>query len=304
MVVFTADWHINLRKDKVPSTFQYKRWYSLIKQLKANNLPMIIGGDIFDKYPTLEELSLFVKLVTEYDNSVVIYDGNHEARNKRDTFFTELKDILAPLSNLTIITEFSSIEVGNLNFDVLPYNQLGDLGSITPNNKHLLTHVRGDIPPYVKAETNLDYFQAWEKVFAGDLHATEMTQRNINYPGEPMTINFGKTSRTRGYFLVDESFNHEFVPLELPQLINKTIYDKKDAVETDYDLTLYTLVGDKKKARDANSDLIKSVITETNEDAVFMESSAENELYFYLKEVLGVEDVNRLVSKAIEVFEP
>ena len=47
----------------------------------------------------------------------------------------------------------------------------------------LFTHVRGEIPPHVKPEVDLDRFEDFPIVFAGDLHAHSNSQRNIVYPG-------------------------------------------------------------------------------------------------------------------------
>ena len=55
---------------------------------------------------------------------------------------------------------------------------------------YLFTHVRGEIPPHVVPEVDLERFDKFKTVFAGDLHAHENTQRNIVYPGSPMTTSF------------------------------------------------------------------------------------------------------------------
>jgi len=44
--------------------------------------------------------------------------------------------------------------------------------------------------PHVKPEVDLDRFEDFPVVFAGDLHAHSNTQRNIVYPGSPMTTSF------------------------------------------------------------------------------------------------------------------
>ena len=59
--------------------------------------------------------------------------------------------------------------------------------------KPLFTHVRGEIPPHVKPEVDLDRFEDFPVVFAGDLHAHSNTQRNIVYPRSPMTTSFHRT---------------------------------------------------------------------------------------------------------------
>jgi len=51
-ILFTADWHINLRKRHVPKEFQVDRYRKLFDELaKIECDTMVLGGDIFDKIP-------------------------------------------------------------------------------------------------------------------------------------------------------------------------------------------------------------------------------------------------------------
>ena len=69
----------------------------------------------------------------------------------------------------------------------------------------LFTHVRGEIPPHVKPEVDLDLFNDFPVVFAGDLHAHSNTQRNIVYPGSPMTTSFHRKEVETGYLLINSN---------------------------------------------------------------------------------------------------
>ena len=93
-------------------------------------------------------------------------------------------------------------------------------------SKPLFTHVRGEIPPHVKPEVDLDRFEDFPVVFAGDLHAHSNTQRNIVYPGSPMTTSFHRNEVQTGYLLINPS-NWRWIwePFELPQLLRKTVSD-------------------------------------------------------------------------------
>ena len=71
-------------------------------------------------------------------------------------------------------------------------------------NKPLYTHVRGEIPPHVTPEVDLDRFNDFPVVYAGDLHSHSNTQRNIVYPGSPMTTSFHRDVVKTGYLLIDE----------------------------------------------------------------------------------------------------
>ena len=104
--------------------------------------------------------------------------------------------------------------------------------------------MRGEIPPHVLPEVDLDLFEKFKVVFAGDLHAHENTQRNIVYPGSPMTTSFHRSKVQTGYLLIDEDWSWKWEPFCLPQLIRKTVTDPNDMVPTDFDHTIYELEGD------------------------------------------------------------
>ena len=60
-ILFSADWHINLRKKNVPIEWakdRYTQFFSQIHEIEKTVDYHIIGGDIFDKIPTLEELNV------------------------------------------------------------------------------------------------------------------------------------------------------------------------------------------------------------------------------------------------------
>ena len=81
-------------------------------------------------------------------------------------------------------------------------------------SKPLFTHVRGEIPPHVKPEVELDRFEDFPVVFAGDLHAHSNTQKNIVYPGSPMTTSFHRKEVKTGYILINPgAFTHTSVAI-------------------------------------------------------------------------------------------
>ena len=64
------------------------------------------------------------------------------------------------------------------------------------------THVRGEIPPHVKPEMDLELFAKYDLVLAGDLHSYENSQKNILYPGSPVTTSFHRHNVDTG--IIDE----------------------------------------------------------------------------------------------------
>ena len=50
---------------------------------------IFIGGDLFDRVPSMDELSLYFDFVRGVTIPTIIYDGNHEATRKNNTFFSK-----------------------------------------------------------------------------------------------------------------------------------------------------------------------------------------------------------------------
>ena len=185
----------------------------------------------------------------------------------------------------------------DLGFGILPYTELHKKGIIEHFDvkKPLFTHVRGEIPPHVKPEIDLDDLSEFPVVFAGDLHSHSNTQRNIVYPGSPMTTSFHRSKVSTGYLLIDEnSWNWMWEEFKLPQLIRKTVTSTEEMVETDYDHTIYEIEGDiQELAAIKNSDLLdKKVVKRNTEATLIMEKdmSIEEELSEYLKYILGINE--------------
>ena len=294
MILFTADWHIKLGQKNVPRKWALARYREFFKQVHAIECDKhIIGGDIFDRLPSMEELQLYFEFIANVVVPTIIYDGNHEATRKNHTFLSFLTEATLRINPLVhIITE--SYESGD--FDILPYADLHKKGSIEQFNgeRPLFTHVRGEIPPHVKPEVDLDRFDKFPIVFAGDLHAHSNSQRNIVYPGSPLTTSFHRTEVTTGYILIPEDYLqwtwHEF---QLPQLIRKTVTSEEEMIATDYNHTIYEVEGDLQDlAKVKNSALLdKKVIRRTSETALELSSemTISDELAEYLLYILELD---------------
>ena len=94
MILFTADWHLKLGQKNVPVEWaknRYNKFFDQIAEIEERCSTHIIGGDLFDRLPTMEELELYFTFVANVTIPTIIYDGNHEATKKNKTFFTQLK---------------------------------------------------------------------------------------------------------------------------------------------------------------------------------------------------------------------
>jgi len=299
MILFTADWHIKLGQKNVPVSWAINRYNSFFEQIhsleKMCNMH-IIGGDLFDRSPSLEELELYFSFIKNVKVPTVIYDGNHEATKKNKTFFTQLKEVSREVNPLVQVVDISYID-NDTGFSILPYAELHKKDIIDHFPKHypLFTHVRGEIPPHVKPELDLDLLEDFPVVFAGDLHAHSNTQRNIVYPGSPMTTSFHRSRVSTGYLLInEEDWSWIWEPFDLPQLIRKTVQNEEEMVPTDYDHTIYEIEGDiQDLAEVKNSELLdKKVVRRSTEATLLLEKemTVQEELSEYLQFVLEIEE--------------
>lgn len=302
MILFTADWHIKLGQKNVPVSWALNRYNMLFRQIydleKECNMH-IIGGDLFDRLPNMEELELYFSFIRKVKIPTIIFDGNHEATRKNKTFFTQLKQVSRDINPLINVVDISYIDE-DLGYGILPYADLHRKNSIDHFDPRmpLFTHVRGEIPPHVKPEIDLELLEPFPVVFAGDLHAHSNCQRNIVYPGSPVTTSFHRNEVKTGFLLIDESKNwswkwKEFI---LPQLIRKTVTAPEEMLSTNFHHTIYELEGDiQDLASVKNSELLdKKVVVRSNESSLVLkkEMSITDELYAYLKNVLEINEEN------------
>ena len=314
MILFTADWHIKLGQKNVPLPWactRYQLFYEQVQEAidKHNVNTHIIGGDLFDRVPSMDELTLYFDFVKNCKVRTIIYDGNHEATRKNKTFFDNLKKVTNELNpHVQVITETYYED----DWAILPYADLHRKGSIESIDAAVVfTHVRGEIPPHVIPEVDLERFDKFKTVFAGDLHAHENTQRNIVYPGSPMTTSFHRNEVKTGYLVIDTNAHHfdedwcwTWHQFDLPQLIRKTVTSPDEMVQTDFHHTIYEIEGDVQDlAQIKNSDLLDKKVVKRETEATLSLSSEmtiSDELSMYLKEILSLDDTK--IKKLMGVF--
>jgi len=304
MILFTADWHIKLGQKNVPVSWACSRYQLFFEQVQEaidkHEVDLhIIGGDLFDRVPSMDELTLYFDFVKRTQVRTIIYDGNHEATRKNNTFFDNLKRVTNELNPLVeVITETYYED----DWAILPYADLHKKNSIeTIDAEYLFTHVRGEIPPHVMPEVDLERFDKYKTVFAGDLHAHENTQRNIVYPGSPMTTSFHRNIVKTGYLVIDTNTHHfdedwcwTWHEFDLPQLLRKTIEDPADMEQTEFHHTIYEVTGDVQDlAKVKNTDLLDKKVVRREVDArldLSGDLSMSDELVKYLQEILSLDD--------------
>ncbi len=296
-VLFSADYHIKLGQKNVPIEWAKNRYYSMFEQLHEleQHADMhVIGGDIFDKLPSMEELELYFEFIADCKCKTIIFAGNHEAAKKNTTFLTNLKTVSNKMNKyVTVLDTYLSIE----NMDFIPYNLLKEYHpqNIDFHGDILFTHVRGEIPPHVKPEVPLSLFERWKFVFAGDLHSHSNSQLNIVYPGSPVTTSFHRSEVDTGVIMLDsETLLWEWIKLEVPQLIRKTIKAGEEMPKTEYHHTMYEVTGDiSELGKVEHSELIDKKLVKRSTDCALIldpEATMQEELVEYLRYIVELND--------------
>jgi hypothetical protein len=309
-ILFTADVHIKLGQKNVPVDWARNRFQMFIEQfreMQADADLVIIGGDIFDRLPTMDEVELYFDFVESFTKPTLIYPGNHEMLKKDTTFLTYLKKSTHRLNPLvSMIDDYhENVEFG---VDIIPYNKLKDYEKHGYNfrGRILCTHVRGEIPPHVKPEVDLDIFNRWDIVLAGDLHSYENSQRNILYPGSPYTTSFHRSPVDTGAIILDATtLTHEWHKFKLPQLLKRTVsaQEAATATATEFDHTIYEVQGDMQELGDLeDSELIASKVIKRDTDSALMldpEMSLDAEVKEYLTYILELPEptVNKVLQE-------
>ena len=307
MILFTADWHLKLGQKNVPLEWARNRYYEFFNQVRKLEEDVelhIIGGDLFDRLPSMPELELYFDFISGVQVPTIIFDGNHEATRKNKTFFTQLKNASTKLNPLVEIIDYIDKREA---FSILPYSDLHKKWNPIIDldiRKPLFTHVRASIPPHVTPEIDLARLSQFPVIFAGDLHSHSNTQLNIVYPGSPMTTQFHRTVVKTGYLLIDDDWSWEWKEFKLPQLIRKTVTDPVDMIPTTYNHTIYELEGDVADLSGVkNSELLdKKVVKRKTEATLILDNdmSIEEELAEYLSYILELKE--ETVQQIIGIF--
>jgi DNA repair exonuclease SbcCD nuclease subunit len=305
MILFTADWHIKLGQKNVPVAWaknRYNMFFEQVHEISECVDMHIIGGDLFDRMPTLEELELYFSFIREVRVPTLIFDGNHEATKKNQTFFTNLAAVTKAINpRVEVLAETREYD----DFSILPYCDLHKKGHIEQLNKSkpLYTHVRGEIPPHVKPEVDLDRLSDFPIVYAGDLHSHSNTQRNIVYPGSPMTTSFHRSEVSTGYLLIDGT-EWSWKEFDLPQLLRKTVTSPNEMVPTEYHHTIYEIEGDLAELANVKSSelLDKKVVKRSSEATLLLDKgmTIQEELSEYLLYILELPETT--VKDVVGVF--
>ena len=255
-ILSSGDWHINLRKkkEKVPYDWQlnrFKKFFESVYSLEKSHDIHIVSGDMFDKKPEPDEMTLFLEFVHSLSIPTFFIPGNHCATKKGETFLEFfLRDKAFKNDLATIITKNTNIDILGTTFQFFPYGemQIDNLPEYIQDSV-LITHIRGEVKPHITAEYDFSKLAKWKLVLLGDLHFNhQYNNMPVFYPGSPMNVSFDR-DETRKYGVDSIDFNSvddysvKFIPLNLPKLIRRTVNAGEELVPGDYDHVIYEVVG-------------------------------------------------------------
>lgn len=273
-ILVSADWHIVLHKKRVPVQWQanrFREFFSKLYNLEKTHDIHIIAGDLFDRKPENDEVCLLLEFLNNVSIPTYIIPGNHEATKKGQTFlenFVEFNAVSNP--NINIYTKNTRTLIAGQGFQFYPYGemQLDNLPDYVPGDI-LVTHIRGCVPPHITAEYDFEKIRPWKLILLGDLHFAHRYQDfPAYYPGSPLNVNFDRDeAKDYGVYSLDftsiDKFRINFIDLELPRLLRKTISVGEPMEKDPINHVIYEVVGSLDKLSDVeNSELLDKKIVD------------------------------------------
>jgi DNA repair exonuclease SbcCD nuclease subunit len=253
-ILVSADWHINLHKKKVKynwSVNRFKQFFTQILELEQSHDIHIISGDIFDKKPEPDEICLFLDYINSVKIPTYIIPGNHEATKKGSSFLEHFCEHNAINNSLVhIFTKNTRIKVKDQQFYFFPYGEVETKNLLAHQpGEILVSHIRGEVPPHITEEFDFERLRPWNLILLGDLHFYHR-HRDFNawYPGSPLNTSFDRdTSRDYGVISIEFSsinqYKVNFINLDLPKLIRKTVKNKEQMKPDDKHYVIYEITG-------------------------------------------------------------
>jgi len=177
---------------------------------------VIINGDLLDSMPpTLEEVQLAQYFITEISkvSKVLLLDGNHEAINVKKRL--SLYDFVLPHNCEYIKDKIISLD-GNT-YRLTSWSVLKRL--TTGSADVLITHVRANMPPHIKAERDMQFIKNYKLCVFGDIHHKYKVASNAFYTSSPYQVAFTSSKPTGSYIVINDDLSWEYVDLQLPQKI-------------------------------------------------------------------------------------
>ena len=300
-ILHSADWHISLHRKKIPYAWQKNRFnlfFAKLLELEKECDIHIISGDVFDKKPEPDEITLLLTYLNRVSIPTRIIPGNHESTRKGKTFLEHFEaDYAINNPNVKFYATNTRENIKGVSFQFFPYGEM-EVDNLPKyvEGDILVTHIRGEVPPHITAEYNFEKLRQWKLILLGDLHFFHKYKDFPAYfSGSPLNVVYDRNdNREYGVNLIEfhsiDNYDVNFISLDLPKLIRKTV-DSKNAFNKDaYHHVIYEVTGsiDELASLENNELLDKKIAIKPSEKAKIdlgACSSIRDELKLYLEYV-------------------
>lgn len=299
-ILSSGDWHVNLHKKKVPYAWQERRFLQLFEKLRSLEQQCdvhVISGDVFDEAPNTDETCLVLSYLNSVSIPTILIPGNHSSTQRGHSFwehFKRDKSIVNP--NVHLSVENERFIINGQGFQTFPYGcvQLNRVPEYVENDI-LVTHIRGEVPPHITAEFDFEQLRAWKLILLSDLHFNHRYKDYpAYYPGSPLNTTFDRDeNRSYGVDIIHlrsiDNYSVEFVDLQLPKLIRKTVQAGTPLIPDTYHHVIYEVTGsiDQLAKIEKSDRLDKKMVEKPISDATLdlRNKTLYEELELYLKHI-------------------
>lgn len=253
-ILSSGDWHVNLRKKKVPYVWQESRYLQLFAKLQALEKTCdvhIISGDVFDETPNTDEICLVLSYLNAVTIPTLLIPGNHSSTQKGHSFWEHFKrDNSITNTNVYLSVENERVTLAGQTFQTFPYGAVQT--KRTPPHipgDILVTHIRGEVPPHISAEYDFELLRSWKLILLSDLHFNHRYQDYpAYYPGSPLNTTFDRDdTRAYGVDIIElrsiDDYTVRFHDLQLPKLIRRTVPVGTAMIADSYHHIIYEVTG-------------------------------------------------------------
>lgn len=249
-ICILGDTHFGVRSDSKSFHEYYQMFYNDIffPYLLEHNITEIYQlGDLFDRrkyinFLTLSESrSYFFDKIKQYNMHLHILVGNHDIFWKESLSVNSPSLLLKDYENITIYDEFRTVQVGNIQIDIIPWvcneNEESFYNFINKTTSDIcFGHFEiSGFQMYKGVECSrglsANIFKQYSHVFSGHYHH-KSSSNNIYYVGTPCEHTWADFDDPRGFHLLDTSdLSLEFI--KNPFTIFEKVYydDTKELVD-------------------------------------------------------------------------
>jgi hypothetical protein len=168
------------------------------------------------------------------DNSVQLHllCGNHDTIFKNTLEHNSLTETTQEFKNITVYTEPTIINCQTYKIGVNPWIIDKKNPNITAKADIILGHFNITGLPMMKGITSKDgidikAFKKYKLVLSGHFHIRSITD-NFHMLGTPMQLTWNDFNQDKGFMVLDDKFNYEYIQNEINPQFVKLYYDNGD----------------------------------------------------------------------------